>query len=220
MPPLSPPHTRHTTHICLPHNPHHPRAGGPLAGPSRCGPAAAAMGRRWGWAAGGGRRTVAPLSGLRWGGHQPTNKQDQQKIEDVESFLTENRGVTLHKAAPQISSSVTTVWSILRYDLNFNFNRLTSVQPLSDSHVQQRLQFCEWLLAQPEDFVQKIIWTDEKWFCLHQKPHRKNYGEWSRNNPRQIIETNDRNDQKVPNLKTIHTIVRTHLRERKKKGTE
>ena len=34
-------------------------------------------------------------------------------------------------------------------------------------------------------------------FCLLQKPHRKNDGEWSRNNPHQIIETNDRNGQKV-----------------------
>ena len=82
-------------------------------------------------------------------------KRTSEKIEEVESFLTENRCVTLRKAVGQISSSVTTVWRILRYDLNFKFYRITTEQPLADSHVQ-RLQFCEWLLVQPGDFV-KII---------------------------------------------------------------
>ena len=54
----------------------------------------------------------------------------------------------------------------------------------------------EWLLAQDEEFVQRVIWTDEKLFVLHQKPHRKNDGKWSRENPHEFIESNDRNDQK------------------------
>ena len=33
---------------------------------------------------------------------------------------------------------------------------------------QQRRHFCEWLHAQDEDFMQRIIWTDEKLFVLHQ----------------------------------------------------
>ena len=110
-------------------------------------------------------------------------KRTNEKIQEVENFLAENHCVSLRKAGPQISTRVTTVWRILRYDLHFKFYRITSVQPLKDIHKQQRLQFCQWLLAQPEDFVQKIVWTDEKMFCLHQKPHRKNDGEWSRNNP-------------------------------------
>ena len=45
--------------------------------------------------------------------------------------------------------------------------------------------------------MQRVIWTDEKLFVLHHKPHRKNNGKWSRENPHEIIESNDRNDQKV-----------------------
>ena len=45
--------------------------------------------------------------------------------------------------------------------------------------------------------MQQVIWTDEKTFCLKQKPHRRNDGVWSKKNPHLIVETNDRNDLKV-----------------------
>ena len=77
------------------------------------------------------------------------------------------------------------------------FYRVNPVQKLSDDHKQQRRHFCEWLLTQDEDFVQRVIWTDEKLFVLHQKPYRKNGGKGSRQNPHEFIESNDRNDQKV-----------------------
>ena len=68
-------------------------------------------------------------------------KRTNEKIQEVEHFLAENQCDSLRKAGPQISTSVTTVWRILRYDLHFKFYRITSVQPLKDIHKQQRLQF-------------------------------------------------------------------------------
>ena len=88
-------------------------------------------------------------------------------------------------------------WKILRWDMKAKFCRVTLVQKLSDDHKQQRRNFCEWLLAQDEDFVRRVIWTDENLFVLHQKPHRKNDGKWARENPHEFIESNERNDQKV-----------------------
>ena len=46
--------------------------------------------------------------------------------------------------------------------------------------------------------VKKIVWIDEKFFCLHQKPHRKNDGVWEDENPHHICEMNNRNDEKMP----------------------
>ena len=101
-------------------------------------------------------------------------KRTDAGIQEVRSHVSENRvalnifgkqRLIFHQASP---------WKILRYYLKFKFYRITSVQPLKDAHKQQRRQFCEWLLSQSEDIVQKIIWRDEKFFCLQQKPHRKN----------------------------------------------
>ena len=73
------------------------------------------------------------------------------------------------------------------------------MQPLIGAHKKQRMKFCRWLLEQPkpENFALNVIWTDEKYFYLHQKPHRRNDGIWAFENLHEIIETNNRNDLKV-----------------------
>ena len=95
--------------------------------------------------------------------------------------------------------SRTTFRRIMKVDLNHKFYHDNSVQPLTDAHKQQRIQFCRWLLEQPdpETFVLNVIWTDEKYFCLNQKPHRQNDGVWSDQNPHKIVESNNRNGAKV-----------------------
>ena len=45
--------------------------------------------------------------------------------------------------------------------------------------------------------MERVIWTDEKIFVLHQKPNRRNDGRWAAKNPYEIIECNNRNDDKV-----------------------
>ena len=42
-------------------------------------------------------------------------------------------------------------------------------QELTSDHKKQRREFCQWLLDQPEDLPQKIIFGDEKWFVLTAK---------------------------------------------------
>ena len=112
-------------------------------------------------------------------------------------MMEEGSLISLRQAAPNLSFSATTAWRMLRIDAKAKFFRITTVQPLNEAHKEQRRQFSEWILEQEEDFVHRVIWTDEKFFMLVQKPHRKNDGKWSTSNPREIIETNDRNGAKV-----------------------
>ena len=128
---------------------------------------------------------------------RPKTKRTAASMEQVENVFAEDTSLSLRKAAPNVGVSMCTLWRILRWDIKAKFYRITPVQKLTDDHKQQRRHFCEWLLAQDEDFVQRVIWTDEKLFVLHQKPHRKNDGKWSRENPHEIIESNDRHDKKV-----------------------
>ena len=93
--------------------------------------------------------------------------------------------------------SPTTVWRILRYDTNVKFYRPSTVQPLAEDHKEQRRIFCNRLLQQPDDFVQQVIWTDEKIFVLNQRPNRKNDGTWSSANPHKVLEVNNRNGKKM-----------------------
>ena len=45
--------------------------------------------------------------------------------------------------------------------------------------------------------MQRVKWTDEKFFLLVQKPHRDNDRNLSPVDPRKIIDTYDRNGAKV-----------------------
>jgi hypothetical protein len=124
-------------------------------------------------------------------------RRTEAVIQEVKSFLHENPNCSLRKASQQTSPTKTTMWRIIRHDLGFRFYHYTSVQPLTDVHKAQRRRFCQWILQQPSNIVERIVWTDEKFFCLHQKPHRKNDGVWTDENPHNICETNNRNDVKV-----------------------
>jgi len=124
-------------------------------------------------------------------------KRTEEVVEEVRRFMAENSSSSLRKACQNISPTKTTMWRILRHDLHLRFYHHTTVQPLTEAHKVQRRNFCQWILEQPANIVERIVWTDEKFFCLHQKPHRKNDGEWASSNPHNIIETNDRNDVKV-----------------------
>ena len=98
--------------------------------------------------------------------------------QEVKSFFEETSSYSLRKAFHQISPTNTTLWRIVEQNLRFIFYHYTSIQPLTDAHKAQRRQFFQWILQQPSNIVDRIIWTDEKFFCLYQIPHRKNDGVW------------------------------------------
>jgi hypothetical protein len=70
-------------------------------------------------------------------------------------------------------------------------------QVLSDQNKIDRLTFCQWILKQEPGFEQRIIFSDEKYFVLRQKPHSQNDRYWSATNPYQIAECQVQGDAKV-----------------------
>ena len=60
------------------------------------------------------------------------------------------------------------------------------VQKLEANHIDARRAFCEWILQQPEDFPDKVLWSDEKWWYLHQPNNRQNDRIWKAVNPHEI----------------------------------
>ena len=123
-------------------------------------------------------------------------------------MLNDKQQFSVRNTAPQLTLSPTTVWRILRYDTKAKFYRPSTVQLLTEDHKEQRKIFCNWLLQQPDDFVQQVIWTDEKIFVLNQRPNRKNDGTWSSENPHKVLEVNNRNGKK---MMTFVAIVDGHI---------
>ena len=99
-------------------------------------------------------------------------KMTEATVDEVKKFLQENPTCSLRKAVQTILPTKTTMWRVVSYHLKLRFYHCTSVQLLTDAHKAQRRKFCQWVREQPSEFVEKVVGTDEKFFCLHQKPHR------------------------------------------------
>lgn len=66
------------------------------------------------------------------------------------------------------------------------------VHTLEAGDRQRRIEFCNWLtekLDQDEDFLNKIIWTDESRFTNCGLFNRHNEHYWAEENPRHIVQT-------------------------------
>ena len=100
------------------------------------------------------------------------SKRTPENIDRVKTLLNDDLSVvSTRQAAPRMDLSSMTLWRILKWDLKAKFYRVSCVQALSESHKEQRRQFCEWFISQDQDFAQKVIWTDEKIFVLEQNSH-------------------------------------------------
>ena len=52
-----------------------------------------------------------------------------------------------------------------------------------------------------------VIWTEEKYFCVNQKPRRKNEGFWAFNNPHEVVDNVEADDRIVLKVMIFIAIV-------------
>ena len=105
-------------------------------------------------------------------------KRTNENLQKIQDKLEKKVQFSVRNAAPKLSLSTSTVWRLLRYDSKAKFYRPSTVQPLTEAHMEQRRKFCSWLLEHPADFTKNVVWADEKIFILNQRPNRKNDGLW------------------------------------------
>ena len=74
------------------------------------------------------------------------------------------------------------------------------VQPLTDRHKRDRKNFCEELLAKPENFVQKIIFGDEKNWVELWTDNKRNRHYWALENPNILEEVKQQGQTKYMSL--------------------
>ena len=96
-------------------------------------------------------------------------KRTRENAEKLKVMLNDNQQFSVRNIEPQLTLSPITVRRILYYDTKAKFYRPSTFQPLTEDHKEQRRIFCNWLLQQPDDFVQQVIWTDEKIFVLNRR---------------------------------------------------
>ena len=68
-----------------------------------------------------------------------------ENIEKMRKLVEGNIGMSLNQMSVETGLPKTTVWTILRKSLNF--------------YPYRRLNYNKWLLGQPENFAEFVIWT-------------------------------------------------------------
>ena len=96
-------------------------------------------------------------------GNRPPKQEIVQKVKDLLQRHQKNKKtVSIRSIAQSLNLSAATVWRIARKQLHwYPYKPHTAVQ-LTDRHKSARVDFSRWLLEQPENFEDRIVWTDEK----------------------------------------------------------
>ena len=96
--------------------------------------------------------------------------------------MKENSRQSIRNVARKLNFKESTTYRIMRNELKMKPYKLHRCQTLSAEHKTQRVQFCQWFTENAID-PQKVIFSDEKWFCLRPHPNRQNTRVWSVENP-------------------------------------
>ena len=98
--------------------------------------------------------------------------------------------MSLSKASYSLDIQKSSVHKVLKQKLKF--------KPYRSANVQRKAA-CERFLKQDPDWQRRVIWSDEKWFCLKPHPNRKDEVHWTPENPNNLEEGRIQGAEKVMN---------------------
>jgi inhibitor of nuclear factor kappa-B kinase subunit alpha len=113
---------------------------------------------------------------------RPRTCMTQENFDTVENYFLHHRNSSVQEAARVMNLKQTTTYKIIRNHLKWKPYKFHPAQELTENHMLQRRQFCNWFISENVD-PQKIIFSDEKWFSLKPHPNRQNTRHWSITNP-------------------------------------
>ena len=125
------------------------------------------------------------------------DRPDPDKIEMITNFFVENPMASILEASKELKIPESTIQWYLKKKIKLTPYKLSLGQALLESHKAGRLEFCQWLLEQDPEFVQGVIFGDEKWFTLTQHPNRQNTRYWAFVNPHITTDTKVQGSAKV-----------------------
>ena len=110
----------------------------------------------------------------------------EENIESVRVLVGEDWSLTVEEISRQTGISVGHVWTIMRKKLKLYPYKPHEVIPRSFENMQGRVDFCNWLMAElteDPEFLQLVLFSDEKKFVKNVHPNRQNERYWAMSDP-------------------------------------
>jgi hypothetical protein len=111
-----------------------------------------------------------------------------ENAEIVDKLIESDPRISIRQICSKINLSVGSVWTILRRKLKMLPYKPKKVQPLTQAHKDQRVNFCDWISQQTPEFIDKVIWSDEKLWEEKVHPNRQNKRYWARVDPEMEVD--------------------------------
>ena len=106
-----------------------------------------------------------------------------QKVQEIKELLDKDRRITVREVSQRVDCSVGTVHTII-HD-NLNMRRLCAQwipKMLSECQKAQRVESCRRFVQrferEGEDFLSRIVTTDETWISLYEKESKEQSTMW------------------------------------------
>ncbi|XP_031332785.1 NADH dehydrogenase [ubiquinone] iron-sulfur protein 2, mitochondrial-like [Photinus pyralis] len=115
-----------------------------------------------------------------------------ERAPDILAAVALDPHVSTRRLAIDAGMSQMTAWRILNGNKLYPYH-VNLHQALGGQDFQRRLDFCEWLLNQNQNFHHKILWTDEATFKSSGDVNIHNAHYWSRENPHWLREVDNQN---------------------------
>lgn len=117
----------------------------------------------------------APRSG------RPKSVRTPEATKKIATIITKNPTLSAPQVAQKADLSTSSARRILTEDLGLTPYRRRKSEALSDKHKAARVTLCRGLLAltTPENAIDTVLFTDEKWFVLNEKTNSQNNRVWA-----------------------------------------
>ena len=109
-------------------------------------------------------------------------------VQRVKSFFQRNKKAHIRQAVQELDLSFGTIWRILRKVLKWKAYRPHLTQVLSPANMESRVAACSFWLSFEEEWFERVIWSDEKWFVLQNCPNKQTNRFWTPVNPHEVIQ--------------------------------
>ena len=109
-------------------------------------------------------------------------------VQRVKSFFQRNKKAHIRQAVQEMNLSFGTIWRILRKVLKWKAYRPHLVQVLSPANMESRVAACSFWLSFEEEWFERVLWSDEKWFVLQNSPNKQTNRFWAPLNPHDVIQ--------------------------------
>ncbi len=120
---------------------------------------------------------------------RPRSSRSDENVAEVMQVIGETPQRSVRRVHSDITntSSVTSVYRALRFDLKLTPYKIPVLQLLKESDVNQRLDFSTWI-TDNADILENIWFSDESHFFLDQQLNKQNHRYWSDVKPDIFVE--------------------------------